>query len=123
MISAPKRPCTRPGCGELQPCSKHSTPKQSYDRQRGSAAQRGYGYAWQKYRAWFVVQVDCSVCGRNHAICEGKCREQGIVSVTFAVDHKTPHRGDRQLFWDHHNHQGLCEQEHNAKAAEERLTR
>jgi len=117
MPLAPKRPCTTPRCPEFQPCPKHS---RQYDRERGSAAHRGYDHRWRKYRRWFMRQVDCE-CGRNHALCE-HCQREGRLTLTFAVDHIVPHRGDPDLFWSHDNHSGLCESHHNSKSAKERLT-
>lgn len=102
--------CSRRGCGETQPCPTH----------KQTAHQKGYDARWRAYRLWFIVQVNCTECGRNHALCEGKCREQGKIVPTYAVDHIRPHRGDEKLFWLHSNHQGLCQAEHNAKSAKER---
>lgn len=36
-------PCTRPGCEHSKPCPEHS---RQQDRQRGTAAERGYGHRW-----------------------------------------------------------------------------
>lgn len=102
--------CSRRGCGQTQPCPTHHQ----------AAQQKGYDARWRKYRSWFIRQVECSECGRNHALCEGECRAKGLVVPTYAVDHKRPHRGDKVLFWDHANHQGLCQAEHNAKSAGEK---
>lgn len=60
---------------------------------RATAAQRGYGMAWQKYRIGYL---------RSHPYCT-KCNR--IASV---VDHIQPHRGDQDRFWDKSNHQSLC---------------
>jgi len=38
----------------------------------------------------------------------------GRVSLAFAVDHKTPHRGDVALLFDINNLQSLCELCHNS---------
>lgn len=37
--------------------------------------------------------------------------------LATVVDHKRPHRGDLQLFWDRNNWQGLCEDCHRDKTA------
>jgi 5-methylcytosine-specific restriction enzyme A len=91
------------------------------EQTRGSAAKRGYNRKWQEYRAWFIRQATCSVCGRNHALCEGECKKRGQVKPAYAVDHIVPHRGDSELFWTHNNHQSLCQAEHNAKSNRERI--
>lgn len=35
------------------------------------------------------------------------------------VDHITPHKGDRGLFWDRNNWQALCKTCHDTKTAAE----
>jgi 5-methylcytosine-specific restriction enzyme A len=124
MPAAPLRPCPVPGCMELVKqgrCIHHRrTPA---DQLRGNTTQRGYGWRWQRYRDWFVRQVDCPNCGRNHALCENlDCQRTGHVALAYAVDHITPHRGNTALFWDHANHQSLCQSCHNSKANRERRT-
>ncbi len=110
MPSAPLRPCSHSGCGTLTSsgrCDRHQRP--AYDRERGTAAQRGYDYRWQKYRDWFVRQTHSPECGRNHALCEGECARLGRATPAFAVDPVIPHRGNQELFWKHSNHRALCE--------------
>lgn len=72
---------------------------------RPSAAQRGYGYAWQRYRLSFLADprnVICALC-KHH--------------VATVVDHIIPHRGDNELFWARANHQALCKRCHDRKTA------
>lgn len=66
---------------------------------RPTAAQRGYGSAWQKYRAEYLLGYPyCVSCGK-------------IASV---VDHIKPHRGDQDLFWDKSNYAAMCQHCHNS---------
>jgi 5-methylcytosine-specific restriction endonuclease McrA len=66
---------------------------------RPTAAQRGYGSAWQKYRAGYLLSHPyCVKCGK----------------VASVVDHVKPHRGDQTLFWDKENHAALCRHCHNS---------
>jgi 5-methylcytosine-specific restriction endonuclease McrA len=59
---------------------------------RATAAQRGYGSAWQKYRSGYLLSHPyCVKCGK----------------VASVVDHVKPHRGDQTLFWDKETQQGL----------------
>lgn len=74
----------------------------------GSAA-RGYGYAWQRYRAGYLTR---------HPLCV-MCQDSGLVVAATVVDHITPHRGDPLLFWDEANHQALCTACHNGRKARE----
>jgi 5-methylcytosine-specific restriction protein A len=74
-----------------------------YRGQRGTAAQRGYGARWQRYRAAFL---------REHPLCV-MCEKQGKVTAATVVDHRIPHKGDQTLFWDLSNHQALCKPHHD----------
>lgn len=58
---------------------------------------------WLKLRAVVLAdpeQVVCRLCQR---------------SLSTVVDHRIPHRGDLQLFWDHANLQGVCAPCHDWK--------
>jgi 5-methylcytosine-specific restriction enzyme A len=83
--------------------------KRELDRQRPSAARRGYGPRWRRARAAFLVQ---------HPLCAA-CWAQGRVVRATVVDHRTPHRGDPERFWNETNWQGLCKPCHDTKTARE----
>ena len=75
-----------------------------------TSSQRGYDYRWQKARERFLLDnplcVYCDRVGRTTAAC--------------IVDHVSPHRGDKTLFWDQTNWQALCKSCHDSvKQAEE----
>jgi len=78
-------------------------PKEHDDR-RGSAASRGYGSAWQRFRDRFL---------KEHPLCVYCMRERRITPATV-VDHIVPHRGDMVIFWQQGNHQSLCTFHHNS---------
>jgi len=65
---------------------------------RPSARERGYTRAWEKARAVYL---------RAHPLCED-CGGRGVLTAGTVVDHKIPHRGDSDLFWDEGNWQTLC---------------
>lgn len=113
MPVKPLKPCNKIGCPELTRerfCSKHKQDMSSqYEKERGSAAARGYDGRWRKYRLSFL---------RRHHLCV-YCQAQGIVEAATVVDHIVPHKGDSKLFWDKHNHQALCASCHSAKTARE----
>ena len=71
--------------------------KRALDRERPSAARRGYGPRWRRARAAFLAQ---------HPLCAA-CWALGRVVPATVVDHRVPHRGDPELFWDEANWQGL----------------
>ena len=82
----------------------------SWRADRATAAQRGYGWKWQKAREEFL---------RKHPLCV-ECEARGHVVRASVVDHKVPHRGDPGLFWDETNWQPLCDPHHNEKTWQER---
>jgi 5-methylcytosine-specific restriction protein A len=64
-----------------------------------------YGTAlWIKGRAWFL---------RQHPLCVF-CEEEGIAEPATILDHKIPHKGDKALFYDQANWQGLCKIHHDS---------
>jgi 5-methylcytosine-specific restriction protein A len=113
MPSKLKKPCAHPGCPELTDgryCDKHQKKRQQeQDQRRGTAAQRGYDYRWQKYRVQFL---------KRNPLCV-MCKEEGRVTPASVVDHVKPHKGNRELFWATWNHQSLCPYHHNIKTASE----
>jgi 5-methylcytosine-specific restriction protein A len=83
--------------------------KRELDRQRPSAARRGYGPRWRRAGAAYLAR---------HPLC-GPCQAAGRLKLATVVDHIVPHRGDPGLFWDEDNWQGLCKPCHDAKTARE----
>jgi 5-methylcytosine-specific restriction enzyme A len=72
-----------------------------------------YGAAWQRASKTWLAQHPLAV-----DIFGG---HRGVLKVAEAVDHIIPHRGDRALFWDSSNWQGLTKSDHDRKTALERL--
>jgi 5-methylcytosine-specific restriction enzyme A len=83
--------------------------KRELDRQRPSAARRGYGPRWRRARAAYLAR---------HPLCV-TCRDAGQLVPATVVDHVMPHRGDQKLFWDEANWAALCKPCHDAKTARE----
>jgi 5-methylcytosine-specific restriction protein A len=75
-----------------------------------TSTQRGYGYKWQKARERYLL---------DHPLCV-YCDRHGLTAAASVVDHKIPHRGDQDLFWDEANWQSWCKPCHDSvKQAEE----
>ena len=55
---------------------------------------------------------------RAHPLCVA-CEAEGKLTPATVVDHIVPHRGDRKLFWDESNWQGLCKRCHDTKTLTE----
>lgn len=78
------------------------------DERRGSASERGYGWAWTKLRN-LVMQ-------RDHGLCQ-PCKRRGLVTLASAVDHMTPKaQGGTD---DLGNLQAICDPCHKGKTAAE----
>ena len=89
---------------------RHVTPSlpSTLDRDRGSAARRGYNRRWARYRMVYLRQHPiCVACG----------------AVANEVDHvQRVVRGQNDpLFWVESNHQALCKRCHSRKTASEVL--
>jgi 5-methylcytosine-specific restriction protein A len=41
------------------------------------------------------------------------CRDAGRIVAATVVDHRQPHKGEPELFWDRHNLQSLCKAHHD----------
>lgn len=82
-------------------------------RRGKSAAQRGYGYKWQKARAGYL---------KKHPLCRHH-EARGLIVLAKVVDHIIDHKGDDALFWDSNNWQPLCVICHNIKTASEQNQR
>lgn len=67
---------------------------------------------WKRERAAFL---------RAHPLCR-MCEAQGRATLATVADHIEPHKGDRELFWDQTNWQGLCKVDHDAAKAEQENT-
>jgi 5-methylcytosine-specific restriction enzyme A len=81
--------------------------KAELDRQRPSAARRGYGPRWRRARAAYLAR---------HPLCV-PCKAVGRLQAATVVDHVVPHCNDPVLFWDEANWAALCKRCHDAKTA------
>ncbi|NLW90995.1 MAG: HNH endonuclease, partial [Syntrophomonadaceae bacterium] len=88
-----KKPCAHPGCSQLvqdgRYCIQHKRQdRQRYDKERGSASQRGYNYRWQQYSKRYLAE---------HPLCV-QCHNEGRIVAAQVTDHIQPHKGDQGLF-------------------------
>lgn len=80
-------------------------PKRKVPETRGTASQRGYGYAWRKYSAQRL---------KLFPLCY-YCQLIGKVTAATMTDHGTPHKGDLKLLWESENHFSSCATHNSAK--------
>ena len=78
----------------------------SWRKDKGSSSERGYTWAWTKARNAYL---------RDNPLCV-YCRNEGRVTAADVVNHKIPHRGDQELFWDESNWESLCKRHHDSDA-------
>jgi len=71
------------------------------DTSRPNAQKRGYNARWQRARKSYMAK---------HPVCV-ECKHEGRVIAATDLDHITPHRGDKVIFWDKQ-----CVKCHTAKA-------
>ena len=86
-----------------------STRQTLSERYRGSRHERGYTSQWTRERNRYL---------NKHPLCV-ECQQEGQVTAATVVDHKIPHRGNQELFWDRSNWQSLCKPHHDRKTARE----
>lgn len=88
-----------------------------------SSAERGYGHAWRKARAGYLLKKPfCVMCldqmGVDRAlpveevVLACAARDLALPAATV-VDHIVPHHGSQSLFWDKSNWQPLCSMHHS----------
>jgi 5-methylcytosine-specific restriction endonuclease McrA len=80
----------------------------SWRTDKQTSGHRGYDYRWQQARARFLAE---------HPLCQCQECDDGRKRVMPAtvVDHRIPHRGDLDLFWDRSNWQAMSKACHDAK--------
>lgn len=121
---AMRKVCVAAGCDELAieglaHCEDHEAKRQAAQAGRRAKAKLGaeaqVGRALYKLAAWIRAS---RAYLRRHPLCED-CLELNVYEPSTEVDHKTPHRGDRELFFDRSNWQALCKSCHSRKTARE----
>ena|GEM_PF-1822668 len=115
MPSALLKSCAVLGCPNTLPCPSHTRSRQDYDRQRGSAAARGYGSRWRRYRARFLAKYPLCGTGEAADTSASQCRRHGRVTAATLIHHTVPVTGPRDpLFWRTDLHLALCRPCHEA---------
>ena len=81
--------------------------KRDYDRKRAGVESRKWysSKRWKQLRA--IVLASEPYCAR--------CERRGIVTPSDTVNHKRPHRGSYELFWQRSNLEGVCASCHSSE--------
>ena len=101
--AAPQHRVARAGTPHTQPAAKHMPREREA---RGSARDRGYSTAWDKFSRSFR---------RMNPLCE-YCLSDGRTTPANVTDHDLPHEGDPDLFWNN-TFTSLCASHHNGEKA------
>lgn len=102
MPTKPKRPCTEPGCPELN-CKKHAR-----DRFREHSTKRGYNYHWEvKFRPQFLIK---------NPLC-ADCKKAGRIKAAKEVHHILKIKDRPDLKYDEENCMALCKSCHAKRTA------
>ncbi len=112
MAKRMKKPCAFPMCPNTtvnRYCAEHKKRARTYDKDRGSASERGYDARWRRARRMFLAR---------YPLCK-ECQAEGKTVAAEVVDHIVPHKGDYSLFWDEKNWQPLCKRHHDIKTVKE----
>lgn len=124
--------CRVLGCGQAEPCPQHgqAVRRATFERERGSAATRGYDRQWRAFTDRYFVQLyglrvpRAGLCGCRHPAApmtaDSVCAATGAPQLATLVDHIIPITGknDPRRF-DVRNLQGLCDRCHNQKRQRE----
>lgn len=94
--------------GRCRACNKAAA--KAYDKQRGTAHQRGYGARWRAYRKDFLAR---------NPLCVWLCDDGRPCNLPATdVDHIDPVSGpDDPGFWNESGLQPLCSRHHKVKSA------
>jgi 5-methylcytosine-specific restriction protein A len=111
------RTCGAPSCRKVaEQCSRYCEEHKDYDVQREKQQKQkrwwGKWYAtaqWSNLRKLVLARDPLCMWPEN-----GGCTKPSTIA-----DHKIPHRGDRSLWADMNNLQGLCAHHHGIKTARE----
>lgn len=89
-------------------------------RERDRARDDRHWRRWYKTARWQRLRM--SVLLRDQFTCQWPgCARMEVDTSQLVADHREPHRGDEELFWDEGNLQCLCKPCHDsAKQREER---
>lgn len=113
MALRPKTLCCWAGCGKTidqgRYCDKHQAVYEANENRRKAIRNvdhsKMYTWNWRKYSQNYI---------KAHPLCR-ICLEDGKIIPATEVDHITPHKGDKDLFWQEDNHQPLCKPCHSRK--------
>ena len=113
MALRPKTICNWAGCGKTidqgRYCDKHQAVYEANENRRKAIRNvdhsKMYTWNWRKYSHNYI---------KAHPLCR-ICLEDGKIIPATEVDHITPHKGDKNLFWQEDNHQPLCKPCHSRK--------
>jgi len=94
----------------FRPYDRPKRDDSAYDRNRGTAAQRGYDSRWQRFRAVYI---------QHNPLCR-RCKAKGRITATKEVHHIVPLRDAPERKYDTDNLEPLCKSCHSKATRKER---
>ena len=114
MPIKPKRPCKYPNCPALVDtgyCERHKKDYNKSKRNQNEWVELYNTTRWRKASKMFL---------NEHPLCEcNECKSLGRLVSSQVTDHKIPHRGNLELFWDESNWTAMSKKCHDRKTAKE----
>jgi 5-methylcytosine-specific restriction protein A len=105
MPTKPTPACLVSTCPARRPCPAHDA----------GVAHRPASWGWYHLAKWrHPVWGIRAVVLREQPLCL-PCQTEGRIEPSTEVDHIRPHKGDRAMFFNRANCQGLCHRHHNEK--------
>ena len=100
--------------GVCDRCGRGKQSRKEYDQRRGSAASRGYDWKWRNEDGTGAADLFL----KQEPLCR-ECKWYGRVTAATLVDHRKPHKGNMEWFWNTDNWQPLCKPCHDKKTNRE----
>jgi 5-methylcytosine-specific restriction protein A len=120
----PKRPCPGAGlrfgrcpnligrgekyCNECMPAATREKQTKSAEYEQRPERRLMKSRRYREARELFLAE---------HPLCS-ECERQGRTRAATVLDHREPHGGDYEKFWDQSNWQSLCQSCHSIKTNE-----
>jgi 5-methylcytosine-specific restriction enzyme A len=77
-----------------------------------SVAERRNRPEWAKWYQTHRWKRQSHLFRSTHPRCM-MCEEHGVLKASEVTDHKIPHRGNQELFWNQNNWQAVCKDCHD----------
>ena len=119
-MTRPRRTCPNPRCWKLQPCPDH--PRIPYANAKRTGVIYYQTVRWKRESKAFLAEYPFCTAKtyKEAALLAGGGRPWTLCGdPATIVDHRIPHRGNYEAFWDRGNWSALCAPHHQVKTGRE----